>query len=186
MANLAVTLPTDSERHRQHIGMAIAEKYPVITRFRVKFDMPLGSESYSHAAVDAGFIDAIRRENIRGRNQSLVEAKKRIESGYRRHVRRGELLVPMIETAPSDEVHVGRTPRIRVHNGIERERPDVHVSAGKSSPVECRAVDVRLSIVELHHRADLRIEVIAGARAEIPPRIELGARPSYRFGESTP
>ena len=66
------------------------------------------------------------------RHQSLKESKERIEARNRGDIRSGELLAPMIETASPDEVQIHGTARMRVHDGIERERPDVHVSARKS------------------------------------------------------
>ena len=55
---------------------------------------------------------------------------------------------------------------------------------GNPTIVERRAVDVGLVVVELHQRADIGGEIIAGARANVPAGIELGARSSYRLRKS--
>jgi len=84
--------------------VSVSENDPVIACFRVELHVPLRAEREAHASIHAGFVDAIRGENVLHRHRGLKESKERIEACKRGDIRRSELLAPVIETAAADKL----------------------------------------------------------------------------------
>jgi len=156
----------------------------VIASFRVEFGVPFCAERDSHAAIDTGLVDGIRREYLSSRNGDRIESEVRIKAGEKLRGRLREFLPPMIQSTAADEVDIDWSARIGVNHRIQCHRPHTDITSRKPEGVQFSSIDIELIKVELAHQPDVRIEIESDAAIEIPARVESSPGAAYSLSES--
>src|SRR5579884_1455693 len=143
-------LPAEPERHgdvvrvaaASHEDMVVAglgEKLPAIPR----------SESDSQSAVHARLIDRIGSQHLLCGNRHGEKTKEGIEARNRGNAGSGEVLVPMIQTAAADQIHVKMSVRIQMHHGVKRRRKNMNAPAGETEIAQNPGVDSHGVVIQL-------------------------------------
>lgn len=162
----------------------ISEKDFVITGFSVEFDVEFAAEGNSGAHIHAWFQNAVRAEDLIGRDTGGIESEKRIEGRNPNSGRSRKFLCPMVDSSAADEVSVERLVRENVNHRVKRYVPDAHRSAGKTDVIQSAGVDAEVGVVELHKGAHRGSEPVPGAEIDVPSGVKAACRIAYRLSES--
>jgi hypothetical protein len=95
---------------------------PVIASLGEQFPVPLSAKGYTHAHINARFVDGLGRDNSIDANGCRIVPEEWVADIYRFQARLRKVLVLVIQTSASSHVDIQVPVRIQMHYRIDCRR----------------------------------------------------------------